>query len=215
MHTPQTDFWQGAFGDDYTQRNSRSADEWDAFYIANYGVTKLEMNRRFLSDVPADTSFLEIGCNTGLQLQGLTRMGFRSLTGIDLQAYAGRLAKQLLPGAKIACASGLALPFGDASFDVVFTSGVLIHVAPADLNGMFLEMARCARRYVWGFEYFAAELSEIPYRGHAGYLWKGDYSRLLSETCPDLQLVRREIFPHTTDSEKGNVDAMYLLEKRR
>ncbi len=31
MKTKQTDFWKGDFGREYTARNSRSNEEWDAF----------------------------------------------------------------------------------------------------------------------------------------------------------------------------------------
>lgn len=213
MQTPQSSFWQGLFGEDYTRRNARSAEEWDDFYVASYGLTKLEMNRRFVGDLPRESSFLEVGCNTGLQLQGLSRMGFGHLAGVELQIHAAGCAKELLPGARIVSGSGLALPFSDGSFDVVFTAGVLIHIAPPNLEQAFREMTRCSRHFLWGFEYFADELTEIPYRGNAGFLWKADYARLFAAARSELRLVKREIFPYASDRERGNCDAMYLLEK--
>src|SRR5690606_27319490 len=97
-----------------------------------------------------------------------------------VEALGGRLAGS-------ACATGQALPYDDASIDLVFTSGVLIHVAPADLPAVMDETVRVARRYVWCNEYFAKQPEEIPYRGRAGLLFKRDFGRLYLERYPSLR----------------------------
>ena len=93
QHTQQEDFWAGDFGREYTDRNSRPLDEWNAFYRGIYGHTKLEMNAEFIGELTREARLLEVGCNTGMQLVGLQAMGFTNLYGIELQAFLALLNK--------------------------------------------------------------------------------------------------------------------------
>ncbi len=67
-------------------------------------------------------------------------------TGSDLAPAAIELARSRHPAVEWHAASITALPFGDASFDIVMASGVLEHV-PAWETAL-AEMARVARQYV-------------------------------------------------------------------
>lgn len=93
----------------------------------------------------------------------------------------------------------------------MFTSGVLIHIAPVDLSVVIGEMHRCTQHYIWGCEYFADTLTEISYRGHTNMMWKMDYARRFLELFDDLELAREERYKYLNDD---NVDTMYLLRKR-
>ena len=211
MQTQQIDFWKSDFGKEYTDRNSHSSEEWDKFYRNTWGKTKIEMNANFLGDFPKDIKILEVGCNTGMQLNGLQRMGFENLYGVELQPYAVEEAKKYTKNINIICGSGFDLPFKDRYFDVVCTNGVLIHISPNDLPKFMTEMYRCSKKYIWGLEYFAEKTTEINYRGHSNYLWKANYAALFLELFPDLKLVKKEMYPYLDNP--NNVDFMYLLEK--
>jgi pseudaminic acid biosynthesis-associated methylase len=211
MKTKQTDFWKGDFGKEYTDRNSHSAQDWDAFYTKTWGKTKIEMNTAFLGDLPRDIKILEVGCNTGMQLNGLQRMGFENIYGIELQPYAAEQAKKYTKNINVICGSGFDLPFKDSYFDVVCTNGVLIHISPDDLPKIMGEMYRCSKKYIWGFEYYAEQVQDINYRGNEGFLWKADYAALFMKQFPDLKLVKKEMYPYVDNP--ANVDYMYLLEK--
>ncbi|MBL0329771.1 MAG: methyltransferase domain-containing protein [Bacteroidetes bacterium] len=212
MKTKQIDFWKSDFGKEYTDRCSRSAEEWDKFYVNTWGKTKIEMNQSFLGSLSKDIKILEVGCNTGMQLNGLQRMNFENIYGVELQSYAVEEAKKYTKNINIICGSGFDLPFKDKYFDVVCTNGVLIHISPDDLPKIMSEMYRCSKKYIWGFEYFAENITEIDYRGNKNYLWKADYASLFMKQFPDLKLVKREKYPYITNPE--NVDHMYLLEKQ-
>lgn len=74
---------------------------------------------------------LEVGCGAGFDAHEIARHGAR-YTGIDIAPEnVARTQRQFeladLPGTVLE-ADAEALPFGDASFDVVFSSGVLHHV---------------------------------------------------------------------------------------
>jgi pseudaminic acid biosynthesis-associated methylase len=213
MQTQQIDFWKGDFGKEYTDRNSRNNEDWDNFYKNTWGKTKIEMNQDFIGNLDKNIRILEVGCNTGMQLNGLQRMGYTNLFGVELQPYAVEKAKEYTRGINLLCGSGFDLPFKNDYFDVVCTNGVLIHIAPHDLPKIMGEMYRCSSRYIWGFEYYAPETTAIDYRGNKNYLWKADYAALFMKQFPDLKPVKKEMYPYKDNS--GNIDSMYLLEKTK
>jgi ubiquinone/menaquinone biosynthesis C-methylase UbiE len=104
----------------------------------------------------------------------------------------------------------LDIPFKDKTFDLVFTSGLLIHIAPRDIKKVMSEIYRCTKKYIWGLEYYSAKYVEINYREHNNLLWKADFSKLYRDTFTDLEMVREERLRYTYDS---NVDSMFLLKK--
>lgn len=207
--TRQQTFWQGGFGSSYTDRNTFSAAELDRFYKRTWGISRTEMNRQFLGHRKVE-NVLEVGANIGLQLRHLQRMGLETLHGIEIQADAVERAKRITRGINIIQGSALDLPYRDGYFDLVYTSGVLIHIHPRDLKKVMREMVRCSRRYIWGFEYFSDKQEEIPYRGNRNVLWKNDFPRLFTRYSNDLKLVKRTYYPYV---EGGNVDVMYLFRK--
>ena len=212
--SPETDqirTWSGTFGHAYTDRNNFTPAQLDDLYRKTYGVTRRELNHRLLAGVPKHARILEVGCNMGTQLLLLKEMGFSQLSGIEIQSYALGRAEERLPDAQLLQASALSIPFEDKHFDLVFTSGVLIHIAPADLPIAMAEIHRCARHWIWGFEYYAPQLTEVVYRGNNGLLWKSDYARLYLEQFDGLELVREERLRYL---ENENVDAAFLLHRR-
>ncbi|GLR18847.1 pseudaminic acid biosynthesis-associated methylase [Portibacter lacus] len=213
MNTEQISFWTGEFGEKYTERNSYDSEGWDEFYRNNWGSTKPEMNDEFLGHLPKSSKILEVGSNTGMQLNGLQRNGFKQLYGVELQRYAVERSKDFTKNVNLIQGSGFDLPFKDEFFDVTCTNGVLIHIAPKDLPKIMGEMYRTSKKHIWGFEYFDKEITEINYRGNIGYLWKADYAKIFMEQFPDLILVKKKMFPYVSATEKGNIDCMYLLEK--
>jgi pseudaminic acid biosynthesis-associated methylase len=148
----------------------------------------------------------------GIQLHLLQQMGFTNLHGIELQKYAVEVAKRVRPGINIIQGNAFEIPFEKDEFDLVFTSGVLIHIAPQHHHRVMDEMVRCSRKYIWGFEYYATELTEVSYRGHENLLWKADFASLFRERHPELKPVKIEYHPYLAQPEM--IDCMYLLEKR-
>jgi pseudaminic acid biosynthesis-associated methylase len=209
--TEQMEKWAGVFGREYTDRNDWSIEDVDAFYLKSYGITRTMMNRQFLMGMPSSMRILEVGCNVGNQLLLLKRMGFTNLYGIELQDYAVEKAKSRTP-AHIHIIKGAAcdIPFRDGYFDMVFTSGLLIHINPADLHMVLEEIYRCTREYIWGFEYYADLCTEINYRGNKNVLWKNDFAKLYLDSFDDLELIKDDRYKYI---DNDNFDAMFLLRK--
>lgn len=213
MKTEQIDFWAGDFGKNYTDRNTWDFEGWNDFYRVNWGATKAEINQPIVDALPKDAKILEVGCNIGLQLNGLQKQGFTNLYGVELQQYAVEKSKVITKGINIIQGSGFDIPFKDGFFDLVCTNGVLIHIAPKDLSKIMGEIYRCSNQYIAGFEYYSDDLVDINYRGNKGFLWKADYSKLYREQFPDLTETSRNFYPYLTETEKGNTDYFYLLKK--
>lgn len=209
--TAQTAVWKSDFGREYTDRNTLDNEALNNLYRKNHGISRTEINQAFLCGIAKDATFLEAGCNTGNQLMLLREMGYSNLSGVELQPYALEIARHRLPGISLKLGSVLSLPYEDASFDVVFTSGVLIHIAPHDLSRVVDEIYRCSRDYIWGMEYYAPETAEVSYRGHGGLLWKMDFARRYLERFANLELVREQRLPYL---ENANVDSVFLLKKK-
>lgn len=213
METSQVKFWKGEFGKDYTDRNTFDESEWDKKAIETWGVTRLQMNEACIGTLPKDAKVLEVGCNIGMQLKGLQKMGYTNLYGIEIQNYAVEKAKSTSQGINIIQGSGFDIPYKDGWFDLVFTNGVLIHINPGDYDIIMSEMVRCSSKYIMGFEYYAEQIKEVNYRGNNGYLWKTDFAREFIKRFPKLRLGYRQLYPYKIASEIENVDCMYLLEK--
>jgi pseudaminic acid biosynthesis-associated methylase len=210
--TPQIGHWAGKNGNDYVDRNPLSVEQMQDLYRKDYGVDRISMNKEFLGSLDKKISILEVGANVGTQLQFLHGLGFSKLLGIDVNRHAIEQAKHIHPHVDVIEASGFDLPFKDASFDLVYTSGVLIHISPKDIQDIQREMYRVSKRYIWGFEYYAPTYTDVTYRGKKDLLWKTDFAALFKTEFPDLKLVKEKKYPMT---DGVNTSQMYLLEKVR
>jgi pseudaminic acid biosynthesis-associated methylase len=203
--------WKGEFGRAYTERNCFTVQTNERKYHELYSVGRREMNDEFIGSLDRSARILEVGANAGVQLAALKEMGFYNLFGVEILDYAIAQSKTVSGEITIIKASAFDLPFPDGFFDLVYTSGVLIHIAPIDIDMAMREIHRCSRRYIWGFEYYSDLLVEIPYRGESGLLWKANYARMYLDTFGDLRLVRRKQYSYNGHDEK--IDEMFLLEK--
>jgi len=205
MMNKQQEKWAGEFGKEYTERNNDTPYGLEQEYIAKYGITRTEMNLVFLGEMSKDLTILDYGCNIGLQSALLKYIGFKTMWGTDIntdvlfEAFKKNNIKSMI----YYDALGETLEFAN----IVFTSGVLIHQSPETLGGVINEMIRLSKEYIWGFEYYADKLTEIPYRGNTDMMWKGNYCDLFMDM--GLELVKRKKYKRTD----GNIDEMYLLRK--
>ena len=59
--TKQMQEWAGNFGKEYTNRDASLLEEIEAIYKQRYGITRTEMNTRFIGDLDKDMKVLEVG----------------------------------------------------------------------------------------------------------------------------------------------------------
>jgi len=204
----QSEFWAGGFGDEYTEREHYTPRQFDAIWETAVGTPRSKMYKDFIGSLDRNIKILEVGANYGLQLQLLQEMGFKNLYGLEINKSAIELAHKDVHDIYIMQGDALDLPFKDNSFDLVFTSCFLIHIAPANRKQVMSEIRRVSKQYVLGYEFFAKEETEINYRGNTNVLWKTDFRALYQRNFPDLELIKEEIY-----SKGTRTDGMFLLKK--
>jgi ubiquinone/menaquinone biosynthesis C-methylase UbiE len=94
---------------------------------------------------PKRLRVLDIGCGIGLVDQELAG-GVGGLVGVDPSLRSLQYARTRAPAVHFVRYDGASLPFGDATFDAVFASCVLHHVAPQARADFLGEMLRPLRR---------------------------------------------------------------------
>jgi len=208
--TKQLKKWKNSFGKEYTDRNSFSVAQLDNLYKKRYGLTRTKLNIDFIGKLNKKIKILEVGSNVGNQLLMLQKMGFKNLFGLEPLEYAVELSKKRLIGINIIRGSAFDIPFKDIYFDLVFSSGVLIHINPKDIRKAMKEIYRCTNKYIWGFEYFSEKYQEVNYRGEKNLLWKADFPRLYIQNFSDLKLIKIKYIKYLQDN---NIDEMFLLKK--
>jgi 2-polyprenyl-6-hydroxyphenyl methylase / 3-demethylubiquinone-9 3-methyltransferase len=112
---------------------------------ARFGYMRRVLTEELLLD-PATLQVLDLGCGGGLLAEEFARLGCR-VTGVDPSEESLAAARMHAAVQRLAisyrAASGEALPFGDATFDVVYCCDVLEHVS--DLRQVIAETARVLR----------------------------------------------------------------------
>lgn len=177
MEKEQLNAWKSDFGVEYTRRNKISPESRvNAFKSV---IKDLDVRR-----------ILEIGCNVGHNLVAISKIGGFQLVGLEPSKYAVLQGRSSSNAISILEGNAFDIPFKDGYFDLVFTSGVLIHISLTDLSKAIDEMYRVSNKYVLVIEYFAEEETAIPYRGHNNLLWKRDFKKHFLVRYPTLKLLQ-------------------------
>lgn len=202
--TEQEEFWAGEFGDDYSSRNR--------------GVGLLASNLAFFSkalDRAWDVaSFLEIGANIGMNIKALNLLfPSASFDAVEINPAACQELREMIGDERTHQCSILDFE-SRQQWDVVLSKGVLIHVNPEQLREAYIRIARWSRRHVLFGEYYSRQVSEVPYRGHAGKLYKRDFAGEFLDACPEFALVDYG-FSYHRDPNFPQDDINWFLFSRR
>ncbi len=176
MRTEQEKFWAGDFGDKYIERN-------------RVGIpSNLALFSRVLARTDGLQSCFEFGTNIGLNLDSLALLKPElKLGGIEINEQAAKEARSkghdVIAGSAIEV-SVLESARGKGPFDLTFTKGVLIHIAPEALDAIYEALFSLSGRYVMVCEYYNPSPVEVSYRGHQERLFKRDFAGDLMERYP-------------------------------
>lgn len=207
--TSEEKFWTSRFGKEYINRNPSSIGEMDNLYIKNFGVSRSYLDKKFLNKLKIE-NVLEVGCNIGTQLAFLQKQKFKNLHGLEIFGPAVEYAKKHQQNINIVRGSVFDIPFKDKYFDLVFTSGLLIHINPRDIKKAMREIYRTSKKYIWGCEFSNPEYVVIDYWGNKNRLWKGDFCQMYLDLFPNLRTVKRLELKYL---DNNNYDEMFLLKK--
>ncbi|MBN2190750.1 MAG: methyltransferase domain-containing protein [Candidatus Aureabacteria bacterium] len=157
--------------------------------------------------VKYDDSILELGCNCGSNLHWLHKMGYKNLSGMEINPEAVEQAYISFPGMKGAVNISLGsieelLPkMPSKSVDAIFTMGVSMHIHPSD-NFLFREMRRVARKHICTME---------PESANSNYVFARNYRRVFRRLgCHQLKssMITKEAFPKV--NYEGCVARLFL-----
>lgn len=182
--------WAGVgFADQFTLTPEQLNDHW----LKRTGVSRSHLCIEALGSLPLTSAILEVGCNAGNQLVLLESMGFSNLTGIDIcPAAVAKARERGLFDARVA--SARELPFGQGVFDLVFTSGVLSHLGPDNVEEAVREAVRVTGRWFWGCEYYQVpDQYQVCPTAALGYLWPADYPAMFA--AAGMKVRSRERLP--------------------
>jgi pseudaminic acid biosynthesis-associated methylase len=170
--------WSGQFGDDYTDRCQGLSALRQTFWDEVLGACR-------------PTSLLEVGCNRGMNLACVAGRLPGRCYGADINLKALEACRREVPPAHVVYSPARELVFRDRAFDLVASMGMLIHQPRENLPVVMNELVRCADRWVLCGEYYAAEPTEVHYRGQTGALFKEDYGARFLALFPQLRLVKQ------------------------
>jgi len=180
----QIEFWRGDFGNDYIERNLPTKEMMRSrINLWSSILSKL------IGRPPA--SVLEVGANVGNNLRAISTLSSAELWALEPNDKAREklVENNIVKPDNAFGGTGADLSLPDGSVDLVFTSGVLIHIHPDDLLDNCKQMHRVAKRYVVCIEYFSDKPEELMYREHTNKLFKRDFGGFWMDNFPDLQLI--------------------------
>ena len=204
FNNDQEKFWAETYAKDYIKKNSQFDNElgaraWTEMLQAANGRV--------------DT-YLECGCNIGrnvAQLKLALPDAKASIIEVSPAAFNYVTSKHEFDRAF----NGAILDseFDSSSFDLVFTMGVLIHIAPDHLLAHMERMVRYASRYILIGEYFNRTPVTIEYQGEVDRLFKRDFGRLFAENFQVNLLDYGFLWGYIYDSAGFDDITWWLFEK--
>ena len=204
MSKPQqlAEIWEKEFGEEYTKRQLQTHEV--------EGRLRETFWSNLTKTIPEAKSYLEIGCNVGLNLEPIYKTDPQlNIAGIEPNKYALKIANEKAAGRyKVIDGDIFNLP-SDLKADLVFTCTVLIHIAPKDLLSALNNLYIASNNYLLAMEYYWPTVKEIEYRGLKNALWKQDFGALWLRNF-DLKLLQTG----SLDTRDGfDLTSWWLFEK--
>lgn len=189
--TEQEAFWAGEFGDVYIHRNS------DVLNIANNIIF---FSRILQKSAPLDSA-LEFGANIGLNIAAIRHiMPSIHIDAVEINASAAKILRETKICRTVFNESILTFK-SECRYDLTFTKGVLIHIAPENLPDIYDKLFTYSKKYILIAEYYNPTPTTVAYRGHQEKLFKRDFAGEMLDRFDSLRLAdygfvyRRDIFP--------------------
>jgi spore coat polysaccharide biosynthesis protein SpsF len=203
--TEQEQFWRGAFGDHYVDRNQDPVST-----AANIAMFSTVLRRtRGIARV------LELGANVGLNLRAIRQLlPHAALSAVEINEKAATTLREVQPDVELTIGSILEFK-PQQTWDLVFTKGVLIHLNPERLAEVYELMYRASGRYLLVAEYYNPSPVQVTYRGHSERLFKRDFAGELLDRFADLALVDYGFVYRRDPVHRQDDLTWFLLEKRQ
>ena len=167
------------------------------------------MFKTFFQDIDKQSKILELGCNVGIKLSILKKLGFTNLHGVEINKKALEIARSRNSDIAFTLSNIEDFESKDEEYDVVYTSGVLIHINPKNLDSVINKIICLTKKYIFGLEYFSENFMEIKYRGHDSVLWKQNFPLLFTKHS-NITIINKKQLNYKNEDLS---DIAYLLKK--
>ena len=176
--TKQEEFWAGEFGDSYVDRNESS----------QLMGAKLSFWTKVLSRAQQIKSVIELGANIGLNLQAIRSiLPGVSLAGVEINKKA---YSRLCQNPDVRAYNESIFDFSaENAYTLSISCGVMIHINPEFLPGMYDVLYRSTNKYILVAEYYNPTPVTVNYRGHDDRLFKRDFPGEMLARFSDLSLI--------------------------
>ncbi len=172
------------------------------------------MHEFWSPEIAPRDSVLELGCNSGANLEGLRAVGFSDLAGVEINPAAVQEMRVVFPelagiaDVRLGSLESVLPVIPSFSRDVVFSMAVLIHVHPSS-NAVLEQMVRIARRYVCVIE---AEWVTCSYIFARNY--RRMFERLGAEHVRSHEISRRSLAGGQIDEYVGYTARLFRVPAR-
>jgi len=200
--TEQEFFWAGEFGDAYVDRNN-SAQLLTANIALFADIFKRTRNV---------TSVMEFGANIGMNMKAINKILIDvKLSAVEINTNAYEQLKKINNLTAHNCSILEFCP--REKYDFVFTKGVLIHLSPDELDGVYQKIYDTSLKYICIVEYYNPSPVAIPYRGHENRLFKRDFAGEMLDKFPNLKLIDYN-FVYRRDNNFAQDDVTWFLMEK-
>lgn len=205
FNTEQETFWSGAFGDDYSIRNSSKK------LIASNLFLFSKIFRRMDEKV---NNIIEFGSNIGLNLLAIHELQpDLVLSAVEINHTACEKMRELSKNNIEIYEESLLNITLDEQRDVVLIKGVLIHLNPDVLHNIYSLLYETSKKYIIIVEYYNPTPVSVIYRGNTDRLFKRDFAGEMMDTYPDLKLVDYGFIYHRDTQFPADDLTWFLLKK--
>ena len=172
-------FWTEEYADSYWSKNKGFDNE-----LGRQGWEKILKKADLV-----ERTYLEIGCNIGRNLDQLSMLdpNLRP-SAIEINPKALEFVSSRHHLHQSFCGPAQEASFPGTTFELEFTSGVLIHIPLVDLLGIMKKMYDWSSKYIVIAEYFNRTPVTIDYQGRPDLLFKRDFGAMFADNF-DVNLV--------------------------
>ena len=202
--TEQESFWQGEFGNQYSDRNKNE----------KLLASNLSLFSSVLKSTGKIDSLIEFGANIGMNLKSLKKLlPDAEISGIEINKKAYKNLEKLIGKKNSYCQSINNFTF-EKTYDLCLIKGVLIHINPEQLSGVYHKLYLASKKYILIAEYYNPTPVSMPYRGHENKLFKRDFAGEMLDKFQDLFLLDYGFVYHRDNLFPQDDINWFLLKKK-
>ena len=165
-NTDQEEFWAGEFGTNYINRNKGS----------KLLASNLDFFSKALSQTNNVNSCIEFGANIGMNLKAINLLYPNiELSAVEINKDAVKELNDLIDSKNVYNNSILEWS-PTKKYDLVLIKGVLIHINPDYLQGLYELIYNSTEKYALICEYYNPFPVSVEYRGETDRLFKRDFA---------------------------------------